>query len=52
MFLEAKRATVSRKAEIPTWFILLTIALGWNELLVIMYNPMMTLFLLMALGGN
>ncbi|KAJ3368316.1 Dynamin-like GTPase that mediates homotypic ER fusion [Kappamyces sp. JEL0680] len=48
MYLEAKRATVKSKAEIPYWFIMLTIALGWNEFVAILRNPMLTLMLLVS----
>ena len=51
LFLEAKRSTVASKAEIPTWFLALTIVLGFNEFLAIIRNPLLTAFLLMFLGG-
>ena len=51
LFLEAKRATVASKAEIPTWFLGLTILLGWNEFLAILRNPLLTLVLVMVIGG-
>ena len=50
-FLEAKRATVFSKAEIPSWFLGLTLLLGWNEFLAILRNPLLTLTLAMIVGG-
>lgn len=36
---------------IPPWFIILTLALGWNEFLAIVRNPVLTLLLLCAVAG-
>ncbi|KAJ8324474.1 Dynamin-like GTPase that mediates homotypic ER fusion [Batrachochytrium dendrobatidis] len=45
-FMEAKRSTVATTAKIPPWFIILTVALGWNELMAVLWNPMLTMMLL------
>jgi hypothetical protein len=50
LFLEAKRATIASRPVIPPWFIVLTVALGWNEFLTILRNPMLTILFLLALG--
>lgn len=50
LFVEAKRATVVSRPVIPQWFIILTIALGWNELMAILRNPLLTLLLAIILG--
>jgi hypothetical protein len=50
MFLEAKRATVASQSVIPPWFIVLTFALGWNELLTILRNPMLTISFVIAMS--
>jgi hypothetical protein len=50
LFLEAKRATIASRPVIPPWFIVLTVALGWNEFLTILRNPMLTILFMLALG--
>lgn len=52
MFIEAKRSTVATTAEIPSWFIILTILLGWNEFYLIISNPIYFLTLAMMCGGG
>ena len=52
LYLEAKRATFKTNAEIPYWFIVLTILLGWNEFLLILRNPLLTFTLLIAAAGT
>ncbi|KAJ3273763.1 Dynamin-like GTPase that mediates homotypic ER fusion [Terramyces sp. JEL0728] len=51
-YVDAKRSTVASRAVIPPWFIVMTVALGWNEFLAILRNPMLTLLLLIALGTS
>ncbi|KAI8902504.1 root hair defective 3 GTP-binding protein [Globomyces pollinis-pini] len=51
LFVEAKRSTVSSITQIPTWFIMLTVALGWNEILAILRNPLFTLITLLSIGS-
>ena len=52
LYLEAKRAIVSSNSAVPPWFMVMTVALGWNELMAILRNPMLTMLLLMALGAT
>ncbi len=52
MFIEAKRSTVEKATEIPMWFYGLTLILGWNELMVIVFNPILTVFVSIILGSN
>ncbi|KAH6567563.1 hypothetical protein BASA50_001916 [Batrachochytrium salamandrivorans] len=49
-FMEAKRSTVATTAKIPPWFIVMTVALGWNELMAVLWNPMLTMLLLGFVG--
>lgn len=44
-FIEAKRAMTATVTQIPWWFIGLTIALGWNELMLILRSPLFFLTL-------
>jgi protein SEY1 len=50
MFVEAKRATVASQPIIPPWFIVLTVALGWNEFMTILRNPLLTFFFLISMA--
>ncbi len=50
LFIEAKRSTIVSNGMIPTWFIIITIILGWNELMAIIRYPFLTLLLLIAFG--
>jgi hypothetical protein len=52
LFLEAKRATVISRTVIPPWFIFLTVILGWNEIMVILRNPMLTLLFAIGLAAS
>lgn len=52
IFVEAKRSTVASNPVIPVWFAILTIVLGWNELMTILSNPVLFMFLLFILGGR
>jgi hypothetical protein len=49
-FIEAKRAMTATVTQIPWWFIGLTIALGWNELMAILRSPLFFLSLAMIVG--
>ncbi|KAL2920390.1 Dynamin-like GTPase that mediates homotypic ER fusion [Polyrhizophydium stewartii] len=49
-FVDAKRSTVATEARIPPWFIVMTIALGWNEILIVLFNPMLALAVVAALA--
>lgn len=50
LFLEAKRSMISSNSTIPTWFIIMTIVLGWNEFIAIVRNPMLTILLILFLS--
>ncbi|KAI8815264.1 root hair defective 3 GTP-binding protein [Cladochytrium replicatum] len=51
MFVEAKRTTVATTAKIPIWFVGLTIALGFNEFVAVISNPIYFIFLGFTLVG-
>lgn len=51
-YLEAKRSVVATTAKIPTWVIIMMIALGWNEFMAIIKSPIyLILFILMVTVG-
>lgn len=39
-FVEAKRSTVSSIAQVPYWIYGVMIVLGWNEAMLVLFNPM------------
>jgi hypothetical protein len=39
-FVEAKRSTVSSIAQIPVWMYGVLVVLGWNEAMVVLFNPL------------
>ncbi|KAI8139063.1 RHD3/Sey1 [Fennellomyces sp. T-0311] len=46
-YLEAKRSVVATTAKIPTWLLVVMIALGWNEFMAIIKSPIyLVLFVL------
>lgn len=52
VYLEAKNSTISSISQIPPWFYVLLLVLGWNELMAVLRNPVLfVLFALMAGGG-
>ncbi|OMH78541.1 Protein SEY1 [Zancudomyces culisetae] len=51
MFLEAKRAVVMTKTQVPYWAVIMMILLGWNEAMVVLFNPLY-LVVLALLGAT
>ena len=47
-YVEAKRSTVSSVAQIPYWMYGVLVVLGWNEAMVVLFNPLYFTFLLLA----
>ncbi|KAJ3997835.1 RHD3/Sey1 [Lentinula boryana] len=47
-YVEAKRSTVSSVAQIPFWMYGVLVVLGWNEFMMVLFNPIYFMFLLMA----
>ncbi|KAG6177161.1 Dynamin-like GTPase that mediates homotypic ER fusion [Claviceps purpurea] len=52
VYVEAKRSAIGGVAQIPWYFYGLLIALGWNEIFMVLRNPFLFVFLLMAAGGT
>jgi hypothetical protein len=48
-FVEAKRSTVSSVAQIPFWMYGVLVVLGWNEAMVVLFNPLYCVALVIAL---
>lgn len=45
-YVEAKRSTVSSVAQIPYWMYGMLVVLGWNEAMVVLFNPLYFAFLM------
>ncbi|KAE9403661.1 root hair defective 3 GTP-binding protein [Gymnopus androsaceus JB14] len=50
-YVEAKRSTVSSVAQIPFWMYGVLVVLGWNEFMMVLFNPIYFMFLLIAGAG-
>lgn len=50
-YVEAKRSTVSSVAQIPFWMYGVLVVLGWNEFMMVLFNPIYFMFLLLAGAG-
>lgn len=48
-YVEAKRSTVSSIAQIPYWMYGVLVILGWNEAMVVLFNPLYFVFLLVTM---
>ncbi|KAK5937997.1 Dynamin-like GTPase that mediates homotypic ER fusion [Knufia obscura] len=52
VFMEAKRSTVSGIQSVPLYFYVILLALGWNELVAVLRNPVYFIFLaLLGVGA-
>lgn len=47
-YVEAKRSMVSSIAQIPTWMYGVLVVLGWNEAMVVLFNPVYFAFMCCA----
>ncbi|KAH9055527.1 protein SEY1 [Lactarius vividus] len=51
-YVEAKRSTVASIAQIPYWMYGVLVVLGWNEAMLVLFNPLyFTMLLLLAAGA-
>ncbi|KAI0829843.1 root hair defective 3 GTP-binding protein [Trametes gibbosa] len=50
-YVEAKRSTVSSVAQIPVWVYGMLVVLGWNEAMVVLFNPLYFAMLLVLLAS-
>jgi protein SEY1 len=51
-YIEAKRSTVASIAQIPYWIYGLLVVLGWNEAMMILFNPLYFAMLLILAAGS
>ncbi|KAG8814598.1 Dynamin-like GTPase that mediates homotypic ER fusion [Serendipita sp. 399] len=50
-YVEAKRSTVSSVAQIPYWMYGVLVVLGWNEAMIVLFNPLYFAMMLGLLGA-
>jgi len=50
-YVEAKRSTVSSVAQIPYWIYGVLVVLGWNEAMVVLFNPLYFAMLICMMGA-
>lgn len=51
-YVEAKRSTVASIAQIPTWMYGVLVVLGWNEAMMILFNPLYFTLLLLGIASS
>jgi protein SEY1 len=39
LYVEAKRSVISSISQVPAWFYVILLVLGWNELMAVLRNP-------------
>ncbi|KAI0402139.1 RHD3/Sey1 [Xylaria palmicola] len=52
VYVEAKRSAIGGVAQVPLYFYGILLALGWNELLTVLRNPMLFLLLIIIASGT
>jgi len=52
VYVEAKRSAIGGIAQIPFYFYMLLLGLGWNEILTVLRNPILFLLLILIAGGT
>lgn len=51
-YMEAKRSTTQVFSQIPAWFFVILVLLGWNEMMAVLRNPLLFAFCLIASAGG
>ncbi|KAK4214980.1 protein SEY1 [Rhypophila decipiens] len=52
VYVEAKRSAIGGMKEVPVYFWAALLVLGWNEILIVLRNPMLILLILVLGGGT
>ncbi|POR32296.1 Protein SEY1 [Tolypocladium paradoxum] len=52
VYVEAKRSAIGGVAQIPWYFYALLVALGWNEIFMVLRNPFLFILIIMLAGGT
>ncbi|KAI2632367.1 root hair defective 3 GTP-binding protein [Hypoxylon sp. NC1633] len=51
VYVEAKRSAIGGITQVPLYFYVLLLALGWNEILTVLRNPILFVLLIIIAGG-
>lgn len=49
IYIDAKRSVITNVTRIPLYFYVLLLALGWNEIVMIMRNPLYFFFVFLLI---
>lgn len=52
VYVEAKRSAIGGVSQVPLYFYGILLALGWNELLTVLRNPILFVLLIIMAGGT
>ncbi|XP_044724475.1 root hair defective 3 GTP-binding protein (RHD3) domain-containing protein [Hirsutella rhossiliensis] len=52
VYVEAKRSAIGGVAQVPWYFYGLLLALGWNEIFMVLRNPFLFILIIMMAGGT
>ncbi|KJZ75094.1 Protein SEY1 [Hirsutella minnesotensis 3608] len=52
VYVEAKRSAIGGVAQVPWYFYILLLALGWNEIFMVLRNPFLFILIIMMGGGT
>ncbi|OAA67149.1 GTP-binding protein [Niveomyces insectorum RCEF 264] len=52
VYVEAKRSALGGITQVPLYFYVLLLVLGWNEILAVLRNPFLFLLLAIIMGGT
>ncbi|KAJ2892155.1 Protein SEY1 [Zalerion maritima] len=52
VYVEAKRGAIGGIAQVPLYFYGLLLALGWNEILTVVRNPLLFMLVILIAGGT
>ncbi|TDZ74610.1 Protein sey1 [Colletotrichum trifolii] len=52
VYVEAKRSAIGGIAQVPYYFYVALVALGWNEIVAVLRNPFLFIFLIILAGGT
>ncbi|KAI9158396.1 Protein SEY1 [Paramyrothecium foliicola] len=52
VYVEAKRSAIGGITQVPLYFYALLVALGWNEIFMVLRNPFLFILLIMLGGGT
>ncbi|UKZ82099.1 Dynamin-like GTPase that mediates homotypic ER fusion [Trichoderma virens FT-333] len=52
VYVEAKRSAIGGMTQVPWYFYVLLLVLGWNEIWMVLRNPLMFILLILISGGT